>query len=191
MSKDMPRRKRRRPRSGHVCLIEQAEALGEPPEDPLLLFSVFFGVFGSQSTWRSMVTLLRELAAQFLGLAEKQGATVPLMIGHRLMGISLLLIGRIANRQSALRSGDCALRSRSNIVNWRPDLARIKTCQSSPIGLGLMAPWLSRGRALRRRGSPQGCARDRPSCHADVCVTFYRAPFDPLWQLLARKRALA
>ena len=28
-------------------LIEQAEALGEPPEDPLLLFSVLFGVFAA------------------------------------------------------------------------------------------------------------------------------------------------
>ena len=27
-------------------LIEQAEALGEPPEDPLLLFSVLYGVWG-------------------------------------------------------------------------------------------------------------------------------------------------
>ena len=26
-------------------LIEQAEALGEPPEDPLLLFSVLYGVW--------------------------------------------------------------------------------------------------------------------------------------------------
>ena len=39
---------------------------------------------------------MRELAAQFLALAEKQGATVPLMIGHRLMGISLLFTGDIA-----------------------------------------------------------------------------------------------
>ena len=39
---------------------------------------------------------MRELAAQFLALAEKQGATVPLMIGHRLMGISLLCTGDIA-----------------------------------------------------------------------------------------------
>jgi hypothetical protein len=38
----------------------------------------------------------RELAAQFLALAEKQGATVPLMVGHRLMGISLLSTGDIA-----------------------------------------------------------------------------------------------
>jgi hypothetical protein len=36
------------------------------------------------------------LAAQFLALADKQGATVPLMIGHRVMGISLLLTGNIA-----------------------------------------------------------------------------------------------
>jgi predicted ATPase len=39
---------------------------------------------------------LRELAVQFLALAEKQRATVPLMIGHRLMGNSLLLTGDIA-----------------------------------------------------------------------------------------------
>jgi predicted ATPase len=32
-------------------LIEQAEALGEPPEDPLLLFSVLYG--GSRVTWGS------------------------------------------------------------------------------------------------------------------------------------------
>ena len=40
--------------------------------------------------------VVRELAAQFLALAEKQGATVPLMIGHRLMGTSLLRTGDIA-----------------------------------------------------------------------------------------------
>ena len=39
---------------------------------------------------------MRELAAQFLALAEKQRATVPLMIGHRLMGTSLLFTGDIA-----------------------------------------------------------------------------------------------
>ena len=34
-------------------LIEQAEALGEPPEDPLLLFSVLYG-FWAANLWRSM-----------------------------------------------------------------------------------------------------------------------------------------
>ena len=76
-------------------LIEQAEALGEPPEDPLLLFSVLYG-FWVANYVAFNGDVMRELAAQFLALAEKQGATVPLMIGHRLMGISLLYTGDIA-----------------------------------------------------------------------------------------------
>jgi hypothetical protein len=36
---------------------------------------------------------MRDLAVQFLALAEKQRATVPLMIGHRLMAVSLLCTG--------------------------------------------------------------------------------------------------
>ena len=76
-------------------LIEQAEALGEPPEDPLLLFSVLYG-FWVANFVAFNGDALRELAAQFLALAEKQRATVPLMIGHRLMGNSLLLTGDIA-----------------------------------------------------------------------------------------------
>ena len=71
-------------------LIEQAEALGEPPEDPLLLFSVLYG-FWVANYVAFNGDAVRELAAQFLALAEKQGATVPLMIGHRLMGISLCI----------------------------------------------------------------------------------------------------
>src|SRR5216683_279622 len=76
-------------------LIEQAEALGEPSEEPLLLFSVLyafwvanFGAFNGD--------VCRDLAAQFLALAEKQRATVPLMIGHRIVGSSLLFTGDIA-----------------------------------------------------------------------------------------------
>jgi predicted ATPase len=71
-------------------LIEQAEALGEPPEDPLLLFSVLYAFWvGSYVAFNGDVC--RDLAAQFLVLAEKQRATVPLMVGHRCIGISLLL----------------------------------------------------------------------------------------------------
>ena len=76
-------------------LIEQAEAIGEPPEDPLLLFSVLYG-FWVANYVAFNGDVLRELAAQYLALAEKQGATVPLMMGHRLMGASLLLTGDFA-----------------------------------------------------------------------------------------------
>jgi class 3 adenylate cyclase len=77
------------------ALIEQAEALGEPPEDPLLLFSVLYGFWAANYVaFNGDVT--RELAARSLALAEKQGAKIPLMIGHRLMGMSLLHTGEIA-----------------------------------------------------------------------------------------------
>jgi hypothetical protein len=39
---------------------------------------------------------VRELATQFQALAKQQGTTVALMIGHRLMGMSLLTTGDMA-----------------------------------------------------------------------------------------------
>jgi class 3 adenylate cyclase/predicted ATPase len=77
-------------------LIEQAEALGEAPEDPLLLFSVLYSFWiANQIAFNG--DALRELATQFLGLAEKQRATVPLMIGHRFMGNALLMTGKVTD----------------------------------------------------------------------------------------------
>ena len=77
-------------------LIEQAEALGEPPEDPLLLFSVLHGFWvASYIAFNGHV--MRELAAQFLALA---GTTVPLMIGHQIMGVSLMCTGAITQSRS-------------------------------------------------------------------------------------------
>jgi class 3 adenylate cyclase/predicted ATPase len=82
-------------------LIEQAEALGEPPEDPLLLFSVLFG-FWVASYVAFNGEVMCGLAAQFLALAEKQRTTVPLMVGNRLMGTSLLLTGDLAEARAHL-----------------------------------------------------------------------------------------
>jgi class 3 adenylate cyclase/predicted ATPase len=76
-------------------LIEQAEALREPPEDPLLLFSVLNGFWNANLVAFNGDTV-RDLAAQYLALAEKQTATGPLIVGHRLMGISLIVTGDIA-----------------------------------------------------------------------------------------------
>jgi predicted ATPase len=75
-------------------LIEQAKAMGEALEDPLLLFSTLYFLWVPNFV-AFKGDVIRELAAQFLALAEKQGTTVPLMIGHRLMGSSLLLTGDI------------------------------------------------------------------------------------------------
>lgn len=76
-------------------LIEEAEALGEPPEDPLLLFAVLYGFWAANYVGFNG-DVLRDLATQFLALAEKQTATAPLMIGHRLNGNSLAFTGNIA-----------------------------------------------------------------------------------------------
>ena len=84
-------------------LIEQAEALGEPPEDPLLLFSVLYG-FWAANYVAFNGDAVRELAAQFLALAEKQSATAPLLIGHRIMGISCCFTGDIAKARAHLDS---------------------------------------------------------------------------------------
>jgi predicted ATPase len=82
-------------------LIERAEALGEPPEDPLLLFSVLYG-FWVANLISSNCDALGELAAQFLALAEKQRLPLLRMIGHRIVGAALLLAGDFAKSREHL-----------------------------------------------------------------------------------------
>ena len=75
-------------------LMERARSLGETPKDPLLLFSILYGFWVSNFVAFNG-DALRELATQFLTLAEKQTATGPIMIGHRLMASSLGFTGDI------------------------------------------------------------------------------------------------
>ena len=82
-------------------LFEQAEALGEPPEDPLLLFQVLFGFFAVNQV-ASTGDDMCDLAMQFLALAEKQSASGPLMVGHRIVGNALLQTGHIAEGRGHL-----------------------------------------------------------------------------------------
>jgi tetratricopeptide (TPR) repeat protein len=76
-------------------LIERADALGERSDHPLQLFRVL------DSLWSASYTAcngdaMRERAAQYLALAEKQGAIIPLIVGRRLMGTSLMWTGDVA-----------------------------------------------------------------------------------------------
>jgi predicted ATPase len=82
-------------------LIEQAEALGERLDDSLLLFSVLYVLWGARLAAFN-ADASRELAMQFLALAEKQRATAPRMIGHRLMGVSLMTAGDIVQGRQHL-----------------------------------------------------------------------------------------
>jgi hypothetical protein len=76
-------------------LIEQAKALGEASEDPLLLFSVLFGLYVANFVAFNG-DVMRELAAQFLALAKKHGTAVLLIVGHNCMGTSLTFTGGFA-----------------------------------------------------------------------------------------------
>jgi class 3 adenylate cyclase/predicted ATPase len=85
-------------------LIEQAETGGEPPEDPLLLFSAL------DCLWVVNLTafngdVAREHAAHFLALAERQRAKAPLMVGLGAMGVTLTLTGNFAEAREHLDQG--------------------------------------------------------------------------------------
>ena len=90
-------------------LLREAEALGEPLEDPELLLSVLAG-FAAANFLAFNGDAMRRIAEQFLRLAEKQEATVPRMIGHRVMGMTELHTGDIAQGRAhydqALALGD-------------------------------------------------------------------------------------
>jgi class 3 adenylate cyclase len=77
-------------------LIEKAEALGEPLEDPLLLFSVLFG-FWVANYLAFNGDVMRDLATQFLTLAKRQETKIPQMMGHHVMGISLAATGDLVH----------------------------------------------------------------------------------------------
>jgi class 3 adenylate cyclase/predicted ATPase len=85
-------------------LLEQADVSGETLEDPLLLYSVLFGFFVANfNTFNGDVC--RDLAAQFLELAEKQRASYPLVVGHNILGAALLLRGDTAEARAHFDQG--------------------------------------------------------------------------------------
>jgi hypothetical protein len=91
------------------------------------LFSVLYG-FWVANLVAFNGDVMGELAAQFLTLVEKESATGPLMMGHRLMGLSLLHTGDIADGRTHL---DRAIASMlpSSIDLWRRGLAKISARQ--------------------------------------------------------------
>ena len=85
-------------------LIEQAEARGETLQDPLLLFSVLYGLWVTSAIAFSGPTC-RDLAAEFLAFAEKQGAAAPLVIAHRIAGQTFAFSGDLLRAQTHYDKG--------------------------------------------------------------------------------------
>ena len=101
-------------------LIQRAEALREPAEDPLALFSILYGVWvWNFAAFNSRATL--DLARQFLTLAGEQNETLPLAIGHRMTASSLLVAGDIAKAREHFDSASALY----NPDKHRPLVARI------------------------------------------------------------------
>ena len=131
-------------------LMEQAEALGEPLEDPLLLFSVLYGIWVANYCRVQRRRDARACCAVSgaRGEARGDGPAHDRASSH---GHIFAVHWRYRGRPSALRSGDRALRS----------------CRASSAGdaiwprrrggnfvlsvVGLVDAWLSRSRARGRR----------------------------------------
>ena len=82
-------------------LIQQAQGVAGPPDDPLLLFSVLYGVWATNLVAFNG-DILRQLSTQFLSLAEKQETTAPRSMAQRMMGTSLLFSGEFAPSRAHL-----------------------------------------------------------------------------------------
>jgi class 3 adenylate cyclase/predicted ATPase len=80
-------------------LIEQAHARGESPEDPLLLFSVLYG-FWVANFVAFNGDICHDLAERFLALAAKEETAAAPMIGHYIMGDSLLFRGNLTEARA-------------------------------------------------------------------------------------------
>ena len=129
-------------------LIEEVEALGEPLDDPLLLFSVLYGLWvASYNTFDG--DAVRERAAECLAAAEKQSNTAPLMVGRRLMGISLAHTGDLAEGRANLDNA----RRLYNPVEHRPLATRF----GQDIGVAIL---FQRALPLWMLGYPEAALAD-------------------------------
>jgi hypothetical protein len=130
-------------------LIQRTEALGEPAEDPLPLFSILYGVWVSNyAAFDSDAA--RDLAKQFLTLAHQQDKTLPIAIGHRLIGGSLLMAGDIAEGRQHLHSANAL---------YDPREHRASAAQIIGHDLGVVIP-CNRGLDLWLLGYPDAACAD-------------------------------
>ena len=142
---------------------------------PLQLFSVLYG-FGPRITWRSTEDVMREFAAQYLALAEKQGAIVPLMIGHRLMGSSLTWTGDIAEGRAHY---DKAIGLDDPVQHHRLATRSAQTARVATMSFRSLALWMlgyPEAALAELETGAQRCTRNRPNCQFAVraipCINY-------------------
>jgi predicted ATPase/class 3 adenylate cyclase len=129
-------------------LIDQAGALGELPDDPLLLFSVLHASFIANIVAFNG-DVARQLAGQFLALAQKQASTALRLVAHRDMGISLLYTAEIPEAREHFNQG---------IAHYDP-ADRHKLATRFTVSPGVVI-WSHRSLALWVLGYPQAALAD-------------------------------
>jgi predicted ATPase len=129
----------------------------------MLLFSILYG-FWAANLVAFNGSALRELAAQFLAIAKKQKATVPLMIGHRLMATSLTstgdLVESLAHYDQAIAMYDPA-EHRSLATRFGQDVR--------------VAAWSYRSLTLWLLGRPESALTDVENAIKDARETSHAA----------------
>jgi predicted ATPase len=152
-------------------LIEQAEALGEPPEDPLLLFVVLYGFWAANYIAFNGDIVRDRGAVLRLGRETSNHSSAddrPSPHGH-----FPAEHGRNRRSSRALRQGHRAVRP-----HRASDAGDKVWCRCPRVDLvvsvvGALDARVSRSRAGRRRGGAERCARDRPSRHINVCAELH------------------
>ena len=129
-------------------LIEQAGVLGEPLEDPLLLFSVLHASFIANIVAFNG-DVARQLADRFLALAQKHASTALRLVAHRDMGISLLYTAEISEAREHFNRG---------IAHYDP-VDRHQLATRFTVSPGVVI-WSHRSLALWVLGFPQAALAD-------------------------------
>ena len=120
-------------------LIEQAEALGEPPEDPLLLFSVLYGYLGREPCGVQRRRDARACGA-VSGARGEAKSDSPAHDRASPHGHVLAVYGRHRGRPSASTIGRSRFTTLPSIVRWRRVLA--KTSGWQVLSYRSLALWL-------------------------------------------------
>ena len=117
-------------------LIEQAEALGEPPDDPLLLFSVLYGFWVANLRgiqWRCRARACGPVP----GACREARGDSPAHDRASPHGYFLDVYGRHSRKAERITIRRSRFMILPSIVRWRRDLAKTSGWQSCPIGRGL------------------------------------------------------
>jgi class 3 adenylate cyclase/predicted ATPase len=129
-------------------MIEQAEGLGERPEDALFRFSVLYGQWTGNHSAGNFARAA-EIAKHSLALAEKQARSAPLLMAHRVMGGSLNYSGEF---QAARTHLDRA------VALYVPEEHRsLATRFGQDLGVATL---VYRSQGLYRLGYPESAVRD-------------------------------